>query len=142
MRYDLDELNIKLSELMTTARKYTLVKKQYGIASRIIHELRAENALLRLKNSELHTIPLIKTPRVFKLGDDDPQELGLVLRSSKPHYTSSERFTIKYSNPKSQRDYYSLPQWWIGKKVYPNGTRTKASFNYWMEEYGPFTEVL
>lgn len=124
-----------LQKIIDDARKYQQLKHQYGIASQKIYELKCENALLRekLNGREDDPVVTISEPRVFKVGDPDPAELGLVVRSSQPLAPAdTDTFLLEYTYFKPTDsvewnlvDGYSWSHW-----------------HYWVEHYGPLTEVL
>ncbi len=124
----------QLNKLIEDSDKYRVLRYQYGIASRRIHELKAANALLREQLKELKDNP-VKIAQVFSDPDVEPDR-ALVLRSSSSYEYLDQPFTIKYG----AFSYSETESWWS----FPDsreGHYTFADWKYWVNKYGPFTVV-
>jgi hypothetical protein len=146
-----DELIIVdgLSKLFEDSQKLRTLKHQYGIASRKIHDLKAENALLRERLREYEaqpqpiTFPLDeRIPRVYSEPEHEQAAMGLTLRSARPHYRSDKTFLIKYTVAPNATEYLlsQRRRWWsLDEDGEPDAW---GLWQYWQEKYGPFTEVF
>lgn len=146
------------------AKKHGLLRKQYGVASRTIHELRGEVALLRAqlkeqKDNPVHNVTIknlsvseiskgtysdgvtttlkpnrVKTAHVFGDPTEEPPH-GLTLRSTRPLQSYSDLFELKSLHVDGLRN----KRWWS----FINGKQhTWADWSWWVNNYGPFTEVV
>lgn len=141
------------------AKKHGLLRKQYGIASRTIHELRGEVALLRAqlkeqKDAPVHNVTIknlsvgeiykgtysdgtttLINSRVFDAPHIEPSK-HITVRSTRPLKGYSDLFELKFTE--DERDWRG-GKWWS----FINGERhTWADWSWWVNNYGPFTEVI
>lgn len=135
------------------AEKFDTLKYQYGIASRTIHELKGANALLRENYATLldeneslraqldqsKSIERSRVPRIFNHPNQESIAMGLVLESTQPRYANGKVFRIKFT-VNNKYGLITNNRWW---SLAPNGEPDSwGEFNYWIENYGPFVEVI
>lgn len=140
------------------AKKHGLLKKQYGIASRTIHELRGEVALLRAqlkeqKDNPVHNVT-IKNLSVSEISKGTYSDGATTLINSRvydsPYTEPPKHITLRSARP--LEGYYApfelkcvddagkyVKQWWS----FIDGERhTWADWSWWVNNYGPFTEIV
>lgn len=133
---ELLKLSTQLNQLLEDSDKYRVLKYQYGIASRKIHELKAVNALLReqLKQvqsdvTDLNKLAAIVDPKL------EPEYRKFTLQSSEAKYYGT-RLTLKFGVYERWQE--GKGEWWHfedGRNV------SHATLRYWVENYGPFIVV-
>lgn len=80
-----------------------------------------------------------REPRTFRLGDPEPLDREtLTLIPATPYY-NGELFVLRFGAFNEWQQSTRGPQWWS----FIDGIQyTHASWNYWLNNYGPLTEVL
>jgi hypothetical protein len=123
-------------------RRHRTLRYQYGIASQTIHTQRGELALARERIRDLESQLYPVKQRVFNLGDPEPEDRSTIrLQSSKPYanwgVNNGKKFELRFTKAQA---WEQGPHWW--SFIDGNAETYSSSFDYWLETYGPFTEIL
>lgn len=107
----------------------------------------AELALERLGPPEPEVVDAVIVPRVFNVGDPEPDDrdtirlVGLSNPAKMP-YGGRSWVELKFGQYGTTTTSDDRVSWWCVQGSLHHGHNTYASWEYWLEHYGPLTEVL
>ncbi|MEU2002017.1 hypothetical protein ACH47B_13080 [Rhodococcus sp. NPDC019627] len=115
---------------------------------RVLGDSRSPEQWLRMAKAARDHLAPKREPRVFKAGDPEPVDRdGLILegRIIQESFFGvgnhvGEKARIQYLTSYGRTRRTPRAEWWQVNDS--EGERTYAAWSYWLEEFGPFTEVM